>query len=204
MNNFESGKTKKWSSTSGKDGRECRFSMTEMEIFFFIREEPYGFLSNFWRATQVVDGVAYDCNERYYQCQKAGTPKIRAWIFNAPSPYLAMVAGHHLRANHILPDGSEIRSDWTENTRLCTMLRGLRAKFTQNSDLAKLLLSTGNARLHEDNQYDAFWGVGEPEVPRLCEIAKEQDRVYKPKGADYLGKLLMQIREELRKGELST
>ncbi len=57
------------------------------DIFFFIREEEYGFLSNFWRSVQVVDGIAYDCNERYYQVQKAKDASVKAWVFNAPTPY---------------------------------------------------------------------------------------------------------------------
>ncbi len=57
------------------------------------------------------------------------------------------------------------------------MKNGLRAKFTQNSDLKEKLLATGNAVLHEDSPTDMIWGA---------------------KGKDMLGKLLMQIREELR------
>ena len=144
-------------------------------IFFFIREEAHGFLSNFWRATQVVDGVAYDCNERFYQCMKSATPKIRAWVFNAPSPFLAMVVGHNMRK------GKECGMDWDVELRLATMLKGLRAKFTQNPELAKMLLATGNAQLHENNPEDFFWGYADGT------------------GKDYLGKLLMQVRKELSK-----
>lgn len=49
------------------------------DIFFFIREEPNGFLSNFWRAQQYVDNIRYDSNERYYQVQKAKTDELKLW-----------------------------------------------------------------------------------------------------------------------------
>lgn len=172
--------------------------MTKSDIFFFIREAPYGFLSNLWRAQQVVDGIFYDCNERYYQCQKTGSAKILAWIFTAPSPYLAMSVGHSLRIKHRVPDGLEIRPDWTKSTRLLTMLKGLRAKFTQNQDLAALLLATGDDSLHENNGYDRFWGVGEPDAPIIAKKLDEQGLAYTPKGEDNLGKLLMQVRDELK------
>jgi ribA/ribD-fused uncharacterized protein len=149
--------------------------VSEQDIFFFIREESYGFLSNFWRATQIVDGVAYDCNERFYQCMKSATPEIKAWVFNAPSPFLTMVVGHNMRK------GKEARKDWTVETRIATMLKGLRAKFTQNPELAEKLLATGNAQLHENNPKDFFWGYADGT------------------GKDYLGKLLMQVRKELSK-----
>lgn len=144
------------------------------DIFFFIREEPHGFLSNFWRNGQVVDDIYYISNELYYQCQKAKEDPVRKWIYNAPSPYLAMVVGHNLRK------GKEVRDDWNESLRIEIMLKGLRAKFTQNPELSDMLLATCDAKLHENNPDDFFWGYANG------------------KGKDLLGKLLMQVREELR------
>jgi len=56
------------------------------------------------------------------------------------------------------------------------MFKGLRAKFRSEA-LRRKLLSTGDAVIHEDNPADKFWGSG---------------------GDDMLGKLLMQVRDELR------
>ena len=58
-------------------------------------------------------------------------------------------------------------------------LQALRAKFSQNSSLRKLLLGTRNAFLAEDSPTDTFWGI---------------------KGKNMLGKLLMRVRDELRDG----
>jgi predicted NAD-dependent protein-ADP-ribosyltransferase YbiA (DUF1768 family) len=63
----------------------------------------------------------------------------------------------------------------------------LRAKFSQHSDLGLLLLSTGSARLVEagrvNNAVNRLWG----EV--------------NGKGQNMLGKMLMELREELAKSD---
>ena len=56
-----------------------------------------------------------------------------------------------------------------------------RAKFTQNEELKKKLIDTGDATLIEGNTWnDTFWGV--------CNGVGENN----------LGKILMKIREELK------
>jgi len=140
------------------------------EINFYLRKEEYGWLSNFERCFQVVDGEVYDTNEHYYQSQKTTNEDIRDWIEDAPNPYLAMQAGRSLRK------GKELRDDW-EEVKVEIMLKGLRAKF-EDRLLRKKLLETGDAVLHEGSPTDPFWGK---------------------RGKDMLGKLLMQVREEIRK-----
>lgn len=143
-------------------------------ILFYLRDDPYGFLSNFHRARQVVDAVIYATNEHYYQSQRTTDRRLREWIRNAPTPFLAMIAGRTLR------EGKELSSDWNASTKVGVMLKGLRAKFTQNEGLKEALLSTGNEVIHEDSKTDMFWG--------WCD----------GKGKDKLGYLLMIIRDELR------
>ena len=63
------------------------------------------------------------------------------------------------------------------------MLNLVRAKFKQNPGLAEKLLNTGERELVEGNQWgDTFWGV--------CS----------GKGENVLGKILMQVRLEIRNG----
>jgi ribA/ribD-fused uncharacterized protein len=140
------------------------------EINFYSRKEGnYGWLSNFWQAAQVVDGAEYPTNEHFYQSQKANNPALAEWIRSAPTPFAAMKAGRSLRPTELVQDWNSIRVD--------VMAIGLRAKFTQNPDLKFKLLATGYATLHEDSPSDMYWGK---------------------RGEDMLGRLLMQIREELR------
>jgi len=140
------------------------------DIYFYSRKNnSYGWLSNFWRAIQEVDGVYYNTNEHYYQSMKAKNREDQQWIADAPTPYEAMKAGRSLRTK-------DMKMAWDTN-KVTIMLKGLRAKFTQNKGLKQLLIDTGEAKLHEDSPTDMFWGV---------------------KGKDMLGKLLMQVREEIR------
>lgn len=142
--------------------------MNKKEINFYFRKGEYGWMSNFWRHTQIVDDTLSPTNEHYYQSQKAKNPLIGAWIRFAINPYLAMCAGRSLRK------GKELIEDWDEK-KVTIMLKGLRAKF-KDKELRTRLLATGNATIHEDSPTDMFWGK---------------------KGKDMLGKCLMKVREEM-------
>jgi len=153
-------------------------------IKFFIREEPYGFLSNFDRtgfiAKDEYGTTIFPTNEHFYQSQKANSLDIREWIRNAPHARLAMVIGRQLEHNKYLKD-KFMKKDW-DKQKLDVMLHGLRAKF-RVIYLRKMLLDTGDTILHEDNPEDPFWGIGDGS------------------GESWLGKLLMQVRDEIRKDE---
>lgn len=142
--------------------------LNTIEINFYGRKDDYGWLSNFWRCTQTVDNIEYQTNEHYYQSKKANNKQAEFWIRTSPTPYLAMITGRNLRQH-------ELVDDW-DNKRIEVMLTGLRAKF-KNPELRKMLIDTGNAILHENSPTDMFWGI---------------------KGKDMLGKLLMQVREEIK------
>lgn len=73
-----------------------------------------------------------------------------------------------------------LRSDW-EKVKDDVMREAVRAKFTQNEHLKKTLLSTGDAALVEHTVNDSYWGDGG-----------------NGKGKNMLGKILMEIREEIK------
>ena len=69
-------------------------------------------------------------------------------------------------------------------------------KFSQNEDLKKFLLATGDLILVEASPWDAIWG---------CGTGPDDDTTFDPKqwqGENLLGKALMKTREFLRKGEI--
>jgi len=74
---------------------------------------------------------------------------------------------------------SKIRIDWNQKKDE-VMLTALRAKFSQHPELQKMLKETGSADLVEHTKNDSYWGDG----GNGC-------------GQNKLGKLLMQVREEL-------
>lgn len=145
------------------------------EIKFYIREEPYGFLSNFWRHEQKFGRETYPTNEHYYQSFKPYpiSVKLINWIASAPTAKLAMQVGRMLTPE-------QIRPDW-EDIKVSVMLNGLRSKF-RDPNLALMLKWTGDAILIEDSPTDMFWGGS------------------LPGSANMLGKLLMHVRDEVKKG----
>lgn len=160
---------------------------TLTEIAFYTREGEYGFLSNFWRARQEVDGVVYPTNEHYYQTQKTLDPKARIWVRSAPHAFLAMRSGRIIEKERT----EFMRAGWSDVSpatglplKVEVMLDGLKAKFEQNADLKEKLLATGNARIHEASPTDSYWGS-----------AKKKDGSM---GDSWLGKLLNHVRHELR------
>ncbi len=71
-------------------------------------------------------------------------------------------------------------SDWEER-KLGVMLNAIRAKFNHIPEFKELLLATGDKYLEETNTWnDTFWGV--------CN----------GHGKNHLGKILMQVRKEIK------
>jgi ribA/ribD-fused uncharacterized protein len=149
-----------------------------VEIGFFIREEPYGFLSNFERTPIEINGVVYPTNEHFYQSQKANCKPVHDFILSAPHARIAMVFGRELEKNKYLERYMKLNWGYI---KLRVMLSGLRKKF-ENPTLKRMLLETGESILKEVNDEDPFWGIGDG------------------KGSSWLGKLLMVVREECRRG----
>ena len=141
-------------------------------IEFYSTREAYGAFSNFAPYPIELDGLRWPTVEHYFQAQKfAGTPHVEA-IRLAPSPMVAARMGRS-RARPLRPDWDQVKDE--------IMLRAVRAKFAQHTDLAALLLSTGDALIVERSRRDSYWGDGGD-----------------GSGANRLGQILMQLRAELR------
>jgi ribA/ribD-fused uncharacterized protein len=133
----------------------------------------YAFLSNFYEAPVEKGGIVYPTNEHFFQAMKTLDNEERKKIAAALTPGQAKRMGRKVK----------LRPDW-DSVRLQIMREGLVLKFLCHKDLAKKLVATGDAYLEEGNWWnDTFWGV--------CNGA----------GCNMLGKLLMQLREELRGNE---
>ena len=136
---------------------------------------PYRFLSNFWPAKVEFEGIVYPSAEHAYQSAKTMDMAERRRIAAITEPGDAKRAGRALRQ----------RADW-EAVKLSVMETCVRDKFTRNADLRDKLLGTGDAYLEEGNTWnDRFWGVCNGE------------------GENHLGKILMNVRAELRSGPIS-
>jgi ribA/ribD-fused uncharacterized protein len=134
---------------------------------------PYGFLSNFARTPLRLKETIWPSVEHYYQAQKFAGTEHEQLVRLAASPALAA----HLGRDRTRP----LRPDWPD-VRLEVMRQALRAKFSQHRSLREQLLATGSARLVERTRRDAYWGDGGD-----------------GRGHNHLGRLLMQLRDQLRK-----
>lgn len=136
-------------------------------------DEEYAFLSNFYDSPIEKDGITYPTNEHFFQAMKTLDEKERKAIAAAETPGKAKRMGRRVN----------LREDW-EAVKVDVMREGLLLKFTTYFELAQKLIATGDAMLVEGNWWnDTFWGV--------CNGV----------GCNTLGKLLMQLREELKSNE---
>lgn len=130
----------------------------------------YQFLSNFYRTDVLYLGICFPTAEHAYQWLKMATPEDKRMVLNARGPGDAKRAGRRGKAV----------ANW-DTVKFDIMRDVLRAKF-RNVTLAKWLLQTGNAELVEGNTWgDVIWGV--------CDGV----------GENWLGRLLMEVRTELRR-----
>jgi ribA/ribD-fused uncharacterized protein len=141
-----------------------------IKFYSKLANEFRGF-SNFAPSPMVIRGKRYATVEHYFQSMKFVSPMWQEAIRVAPTPARAKQLG--------ASKDYEIRDDW-QKIREPIMLEALRAKFKQNAGLLQQLKDTGARPLVEAGP-DAFWGEG-----RL------------KNGKNRLGKLLMQVREEMK------
>lgn len=138
----------------------------------------YAFLSNFYDSPLPTNGgeVIYPTVEHYFQAMKTENPRERERIRLAPTPGKAKRLGRNVN----------LRADW-EEVKQSVMKYALIKKFNNNPELKSLLLETGDAELVEGNDWhDNYWGN--------CSCAKCANIP----GANHLGKLLMEIREDYK------
>lgn len=138
-----------------------------------IREfiDAYAFLSNFYHSPIKYKGLIYLNAEAAFQAQKETCEKDKEQ-YTRMNPAQAKLVGRNCN----------LREDW-EEIKEQIMYEIVKAKFTQNQNLARLLIATGDAYLEEGNWWkDTTWGV--------CNGV----------GENKLGKILMRVREELDGG----
>lgn len=128
-----------------------------------------GFLSNFYVSTIYVDKKPFPTVEHAYQSYKTLDESARELIRKSKTPADAKKLGRCVA----------LRPDW-DNVKISLMKSFLKQKF-ENPFLSHKLLETGDAELiHKNTWNDRFWGV--------CRGV----------GENWLGRLLMEVREELK------
>lgn len=167
--------------------RRAEAAVTRPTFVFFWKErdlEP-GCLSQWWPAPFVVDGVTYPTAEHWMMAGKARLFEDAATlekVVRAPTPAAAKALGRRVRGY------SEDR--WAA-LRYDIVVTGNLAKFSQNDELRRYLLSTGSRVLVEASPLDRVWGIG---------LAEDDQRATSPsrwRGENLLGFALMDVRERL-------
>ena len=137
-------------------------------------QDEYRWLSNFWFFEQPMEyqGMKFVTNEHFYVAMKTKDVIIRK-----------KVAEHPLKGLKKFGNTFELRDDW-ENIKFDVMLHGLRYKFSENNPkLRRQLIDTEDEHIQEGNHWnDRIWGV--------CLKTGE--------GENNLGRLLMQVRDEIK------
>lgn len=128
------------------------------------------FLSNYYSAPVVYEGITYRNNEAAFQANKSVDRSVQMTFSKLSAPE-AKKKGRDIN----------LRKDW-ENVKVQIMKEIVHAKFEQNPLLREKLLQTGDAYLEEGNDWgDRIWGTVDG------------------KGANLLGIILMEERECLRR-----
>lgn len=135
-------------------------------ILFYRPNKKYGFLSNFYKSQLQYRDRLWKTSEHAYQAMKSFSMYDWLWIGNAKTAKKAKERGNKL----------ELRTDW-EEVKYNIMVEILKAKFSQNPTILRMLLDTGDAELMENSPYDYVWGIGRDFT-----------------GQNLLGKALMEVR----------
>ena len=142
-------------------------------IKFYKVEEEFGCFSNFAPYPIELDGKVWPTSEHYFQAQKFAGTEFEEEIRREGSPMIAARMGRDR--------GKPLRDDW-ERVKDEVMRRAVLAKFTQHEGPRKILLGTGDAELVEHTRNDSYWGDGGD-----------------GRGRNMLGRILVEVREELRR-----
>lgn len=176
--------------------------MTSNQIKFFSSNLPYFEFSNYFQNLIEIDNIKWNSNEHYYQSQKFNyddgieyynlmkycdspqkakdmgnqkiNPRGNKWLISKEKPELGLVSDAIIKYKNV-----KIRQNW-EEIKNDIMYKVVYEKFCKNNKLKNLLLDTNNKEIIENSPYDSYWGIAN-------------------NGKNILGKILMQVREELKK-----
>lgn len=157
-----------------------RYRRSEVVVFHKTKE-GFGGLSNMAAGFPLkINGVRVLSSEALYQaCRFPHLPQIQREIIGQFSPMTAKMISKPHRANS-RPDWNKVR---TRVMRWC-----LQVKLAQHYDtFSEILLQTGEKPIVEYSNKDDFWGA-KPEGDVLV-------------GQNILGRLLMELRENLKKAD---
>ncbi len=151
------------------------FDNDSTEKLTLSRLDPSHPLSAYSRHGFELDGAEWPSVEHYYQAMKFDDEDYREEIRNTAHPADATKLGKSKKHGY--------RKDWSK-LKKTYMTRGIYIKCKTHPVVAEALLATGKRQILETSQYDYYWGCGRD-----------------MRGENVYGKVLMSVREQLRKEE---
>ncbi len=153
-----------------------------------------GVFSNFYPCKFIVDNITYNCSEQYFMKKKQET-------FDIEDTILAQCILEESNPIKIKRYGRKVKNfdevQWSK-IRYDIMKKAVYEKFSQNKDLKKILIDTNDKILVEASPFDKIWGIG---------MGEKNAKITHPdnwKGNNLLGKIIMEVREELKTYPINT
>lgn len=154
-------------------------------ICFHNPDEENGYLSNWYPSQFHINGIQFSSMEQYMMYKKAICFKdndIAKRILNTTDVAKIKALGRQVK---------NYNDSYWSGIRQIIVFEGLLAKFTQNEELKRRLVSTEDNILAECAVRDKIWGIG------LSMKAPERFEPEKWRGQNLLGYTLMMVRENL-------
>jgi|ERR1019366_2446041 ribA/ribD-fused uncharacterized protein len=142
-------------------------------IEFYKTQGDYGCFSNFSRHPFKLKGFSWKTSEHYFQAQKFAGTALEGAVGECNKPSEAAIMGRDRK--------NPLRNDW-ESIKDDIMREAVYAKFTQDEQIQKVLLSTGDEKLVEHSSNDSYWADGGD-----------------GSGKNMLGIILMEVRDRIMK-----
>ncbi len=142
--------------------------------------------SQWYPAPFTVNDISYATAEHWMMAKKAllfNDEDIFQKIIVAEKPAVAKALGREVR---------NFDSAVWDSSAYSIVVEGNRHKFSQNENLLKFLLSTGNKVLVEASPADSIWGIGLPQD------SNEAMNPFRWRGTNLLGFALMEVRDSLK------
>ena len=153
---------------------------------FHNPDEENGYLSNWYLSNFKIGSTQFSSMEQYMMYQKAivfNDTKSAKKILETTDVSKIKALGRQV---------SNYNDTYWNGVRQIIIYKGLLEKFSQNKDLKKRLLNTGNDILAECAVQDKIWGIG------LSMKDVNRWDMEKWRGENLLGFALMMVREELQ------
>ena len=173
---------------NGIEGNTPMLNQGASVVCFYHEYEENGCFSNWYPASFEYAGQHYNCVEQYMMYQKV----LMFRQYGLAEKILASNNPSEIKrlGRTRFP---EFNSDVWDRTSYAIVKRGVRAKFEQNKDILQILLDTQDNILAECSLMDKKWGIGVAIDDPDCSVPSKWN------GKNYLGRILMEVRDELRR-----